>query len=130
LDPAASAIIAILILANAWSVLREAVGILLEGTPRDVDMDSLVRDISSVRSVLGVHDLHVWSVSRNLRTMSAHVLTDEDGISEGERIRNEINSALAARYNIGHSTLQLECPTCDAQQLYCEMEDLSHERRG
>jgi cobalt-zinc-cadmium efflux system protein len=123
LDAAASAIIAILIIISAWNVLREAVGILLEATPPDVDMQALVRDISTVQGVLGVHDLHVWSLSQNLRTMSAHVLTDDAGLRAGDGIRSQINALLAAEYNIRHATLQLECATCEPGQLYCELED-------
>ena len=97
MDPAASALIAILILISAVGVLRGAVGILLEATPPDVNMLALVGDMSRIPGVLGVHDLHVWSLSQDLRNMSAHVLTDEAGLRAGDRIRNEINAMLAAR---------------------------------
>jgi cobalt-zinc-cadmium efflux system protein len=130
MDPAASAIIAILILISSWTVLREAISILLEATPRDVNMQALVRDVSSIRGVLGLHDLHVWSLSRSLRTMSAHVQTDDAGIRAGERIRSEIAAVLATQYHIGHATLQLECPGCDSGQLYCEMESTSDANSG
>jgi cobalt-zinc-cadmium efflux system protein len=130
MDPAASAIIAVLILISAWSILGEAIGILLEATPRDIDMQALVRDISGIRGVLGVHDLHVWSLSRSLRTMSAHVQTDDAGIRAGRRIRSEITAVLAAHYSIGHATLQLECPGCDFGQLYCEMESTPNAHSG
>ncbi len=123
LDPAASAIIAILILISALTVLREAAAILLEATPRDVDMQALVGDISKIPGVLGVHDLHVWSLSHDLRTMSAHVLTDDAGLRAGDRIRSEINMVLAASYNISHATLQLECAACEPGELYCEIEN-------
>ncbi len=130
LDPAASAVIAVLILISALSVLREAAAILLEATPRDINMRALVDDISRIRGVLGVHDLHVWSLSRDLRTMSAHVLTDDAGLRAGDRIRNEINTFLAANYNITHATLQLECAECQPGELYCEMENRTHVHGG
>jgi cobalt-zinc-cadmium efflux system protein len=126
LDPAASAIIAVLILVAAWRVLREAIGILLEATPPDVDMNALVNDVLSVQGVLDVHDLHVWSLSKNLRTMSAHVLTDDAGISAGDRLRSQIIALLAAEYNIGHVTLQLESGACGSGELFCEMESRAH----
>jgi cobalt-zinc-cadmium efflux system protein len=62
-DPLASVFISLLILWNAWQILRETVDILLESTPRDIDMNQMVRDLLSVPGVRGVHDLHVWSVT-------------------------------------------------------------------
>lgn len=86
LDPLISVLIGLLILYNAWSILRETVEILLEFTPWDVDMQAMVADIRRINGVLGVHDLHVWSLTRNLRTMSAHILTEDIPISEGAEI--------------------------------------------
>jgi cobalt-zinc-cadmium efflux system protein len=123
LDPAASAVIAVLIMVGAWGVSREAIGILLEATPRDVDMQSLVDDMSRIPGVLGVHDLHVWSLSKHRRSMSAHVLTDDAGLRAGDRIRREISALLESDYNIAHATLQLECAGCEDAELYCELED-------
>jgi cobalt-zinc-cadmium efflux system protein len=122
LDPLASAIIAVLILFGGFGVLREAVSILLESAPRDVNMEALVTDVLTVPGVLGIHDLHVWSLSRSARTMSAHILTEEIGRDVGERIRRDIGAVLSTRYSIQHATLQLECPACDSEDLYCEIE--------
>lgn len=71
LDPLVSILIGILILWNAWKIVRETVDILLEGTPRDVDMSTMVRDLLRVEGVRSIHDLHVWSISANLRALSA-----------------------------------------------------------
>jgi cobalt-zinc-cadmium efflux system protein len=126
LDPFVSVLIGFLILYNAWGILRETVGILLESTPRDVDMEAMVDDIKQVRGVLGVHDLHVWSLAQNLRTMSAHILTDDLPISEGTEIQRQVNELVFHRYNIAHATLQLECVDCDTDSLYCEINESSH----
>ena len=126
LDPFVSVLIGFLILYSAWGILRETVGILLESTPRDVDMQAMVDDIKQVKGVLGVHDLHVWSLAQNLRTMSAHILTDDLPISEGAEIQWQINEVVFHRYNIAHATLQLECVDCEPDMLYCEIKDGSH----
>ena len=126
LDPFVSVLIGFLILYNAWGILRETVGILLESTPRDVDMLAMVADIKQVRGVLGVHDLHVWSLAQNLRTMSAHILTDDLPISEGTDIQRQINEVVFHRYNIAHATLQLECVDCEPDSLYCEINETEH----
>ena len=119
LDPLVSVLIGFLILYNAWGILRDAVDILLESTPRDVDAGKLVHDMMQVKGVLGVHDLHVWSLTENLRTMSAHILTDDLSISAGADIQRQINEVVFHRYNIAHATLQLECVDCFPDSLYC-----------
>ena len=122
LDSIASVFIGLLILYNAWGILRESVNILLEFTPRDVDMTRMVEDMLRIKGVQGVHDLHVWSLTTNLRTMSAHVLTDDVPISSGSQIQGELNALLAIRYGIDHATLQLECVNCGPEGLYCGLE--------
>ncbi len=121
LDPFVSVLIGLLILYNAWGILRDAVDILLESTPRDVDMKKMVGDITQLEGVLGVHDLHVWSITQNLRTMSAHILTEDIPVSAGAEIQNRINDLVYHRYNIAHATLQLECVDCDPDGLYCKI---------
>lgn len=121
LDPFVSVLIGFLILYNAWGILRETVDILLESTPRDLDMKKMVKDITSVDGVLGVHDLHVWSLTQNMRTMSAHILTEDISVSAGAQIQSRINELVYHRYNIAHATLQLECVDCDPNSLYCHM---------
>jgi cobalt-zinc-cadmium efflux system protein len=121
LDPFVSVLIGFLILYNAWGILKETVDILLESTPRDLDLKKMVKDITSVDGVLGVHDLHVWSLTQNLRTMSAHILTEDISVSAGAQIQSRINELVYHRYNIAHATLQLECVDCDPDSLYCHM---------
>ena len=121
LDPLVSIFIGALILWNAWRIMRETVDILLESTPRDVDMGAMVRDVLRVEGVHGVHDLHVWSITQNLRALSAHVLTDDVPISAGAAIQREINDVLLNKYGIAHAALQLECAGCEPDLLYCDL---------
>ncbi|HZQ10150.1 MAG TPA: cation diffusion facilitator family transporter [Anaerolineae bacterium] len=126
LDPLASILIAILILWNVVGIVRESLEILLEGAPRDVDMDAMVSAINTIPGVRGVHDLHVWSLAQNLRALSAHILTDDMSISEGARVQRDINALLHEKFGIAHATLQLECVGCEPDALYCEINH-SHE---
>lgn len=119
LDPLVSVLIGLLILWSAWGIVRESVDILMEGTPSDIDMDSMVRDISAVDGVRGVHDLHVWSLTQSMRTLSAHLVTDDLSISEGTSIQGRVNEVLRHKYNVSHATLQLECDDCIPNMLYC-----------
>jgi cobalt-zinc-cadmium efflux system protein len=121
LDPLASALIAVLILWNAWLIVRETLDILLESTPRDVEMSGVVRDLMQVDGVRGLHDLHVWSLSRNLRALSVHVLVDDMPISESALIRAQLAERLAHRHGIDHVTLQLESTGCHPDPLYCDI---------
>jgi len=73
-----------------------------------------------------VHDLHICSLTQNLRTMSAHVLTNDLPISEGANIQRQINEIVHHRYNIAHATLQLECVDCLPDSLYCDLSDHYH----
>jgi cobalt-zinc-cadmium efflux system protein len=135
LDPLVSVLIGFLILYNAWGILRDAVDILLESTPRDVNIRKMVDDIIQVEGVLGIHDIHVWSLTQSLRTMSAHILTDDRHISAGVQIQRQIGELLQHRYNITHATLQLECVDCFPDSLYCDLngrlhvDDLHHTNR-
>ena len=126
LDPFVSALIGLLILYSAWGILHETVDILLKSTPRDVDMSAMVRDMVHVKGVIGIHDLHVWSITHGLRTMSAHVLTEDVSISAGTDIQRQINEIAFHRYNIGHATLQLECVDCEPNSLYCDISEIVH----
>jgi cobalt-zinc-cadmium efflux system protein len=126
LDPLVSVLIGFLILYNAWGILRDAVDILLESTPRDVNIKSMVYDISQVEGVLGIHDIHVWSLTQSLRTMSAHILTNDLHISAGAQIQRQISELLQRRYNIAHATLQLECVDCFPDSLYCDLNGRFH----
>jgi len=121
LDALVSVLIGFLIVYNAWGILRETVDILLESTPRDVDIKEMVHEITELDGVLGVHDLHVWSLTQNLRTMSAHILTEDISVSAGAQIQSRINELVYHHYNIAHATLQLECIDCDPNSLYCRI---------
>ena len=126
LDPLVSVLIGALILYNAWGIVRETVEILLESAPRDLDMDRMVEDIKQLDGVMGVHDLHVWSLTQNLRTMSAHILTEDVAISQGAAIQGRVNELVSNRYGIAHATLQLECVDCEPDALYCDMNGVVH----
>ncbi len=121
LDPFVSVLIGGFIFYNAWSILKQTIHILLESTPENINMDSMVSDLQKVDGVLGVHDLHVWSISENLRMLSAHVVIDNISVGEGVNIQHNINELLAHNYNIQHATLQLECEGCSTRDLYCQI---------
>lgn len=121
-DPLISLFIAALIAKGAWDILRETVDILMESTPKGLDVAQLVRDVVTEPGIRDVHDLHVWSIAGGMRCLSAHVQVDgDDPISAGDLLIGKLNYMLHERYRIGHTTIQLECAGCDPNHLYCEM---------
>lgn len=126
LDPLVSVLIGALILYNAWGIMKQTVHILLESAPENIDMKKMVDDLLNVDGVQGVHDLHVWSISENMRMLTAHIQTEDTSISAGAVLQNKINEVLFHKYNIRHATLQLECEGCDPSLLYCDITEINH----
>jgi cobalt-zinc-cadmium efflux system protein len=126
IDALVSVLIGFLILWNAWGILRESLEILMESSPADIDMDDLRRDMLAVEGVRGVHDLHVWSITRSLRTLSAHLVTDDVPVSEGAKVQVAVGEMLSNQYGINHATLQLECIDCAPVGLYCDITSDNH----
>ena len=123
LDPLVSVLIGILILWNAWGILRESLEILMESTPADIDMDVLRGDILAVEGVRGIHDLHVWSITSQLRYLSAHIVTEDVTVSVGAKVQAAVGRMLADRHEVRHATLQLECVECDKHGQFCDCAD-------
>ena len=121
IDPLVSILIGFLILWNAWGIVRESIDILMEATPADIDVEAMLVDIKAVEGVLGVHDLHIWSINHSMRTLSAHILTDDIQLSQGADIQAILTEMLDHKYRVAHATLQLECEGCSPPDLYCEL---------
>jgi cobalt-zinc-cadmium efflux system protein len=113
LDPVVSMAIAVLIAAEAFRLVRQAVEVLLESTPKDVKLDRLTATIGEVEGVETVHDLHVWSLSSDVRALSAHVvLAGRPSLREAQAVGERIKAAVAGPFAISHTTLELECEPC------------------
>jgi cobalt-zinc-cadmium efflux system protein len=113
-----------IIVFQAARLLRESVAILLESTPPDLDLEQLTATMEGVPGVTEVHDLHVWSLSTELRVLSAHVIVAGDPtLQESQAIGAMIKRAVAQPFAIAHSTLELECDRCnDEDEDPCRME--------
>ena len=118
-DPIVSILVGLIILRSAFSVIRESTDILLEGVPRNVqlnDVDSALREVEGVEDL---HELHVWSVSSKDVALSCHVLIKEQSIHSAQNILDQIRLQLKKRFNIEHTTIQFECGCCAAQSSEC-----------
>jgi cobalt-zinc-cadmium efflux system protein len=105
-DPIASVVIGLLILPRTWHLLREAVDVLLEATPKDVDLDEVRRHILETQGVSDVHDLHAWTITSGMNVVSVHVVTAE-GADSG-KVLDHLGRCLSGDFDIEHSTFQLE----------------------
>lgn len=107
-DPIVGMAIGIVIVVGAVSLLRHSVDVLLEATPRGMDLTEVAGEIAGVEGVRAVHDLHIWSISSDMPALSGHVIV-EDGVTvPADEILNRIKKRLYERYSIAHSTLQIE----------------------
>jgi len=105
-DALASAAIAVLILFSSWSLIREAVDILMEAVPRHIDLDELRCSLEEVPGATEVHDLHVWTLTTGRYALCAHAVV-EDG-APSDRVLGDMTDRLATRFDIQHVTIQLE----------------------
>jgi cobalt-zinc-cadmium efflux system protein len=113
IDPLLSLAIAALIAYGAWGIVREAVNLLMEGTPADIDLASVTEEITRTRHVAGVHDLHVWALSSDATALSMHVVVDEISLGDAEHVVRDLEHRLCDAFGIGHTTIQVEsCHPC------------------
>ncbi len=109
IDPLISILICILILIWAGRLLAESINILLEATPKDVDIDEMADFIKRrVPGVKVVHDVHVWVITSHMYAMTAHVIVDDIPISKSREILEEINRLMDEKFNISHTNIQFE----------------------
>ena len=108
LDPALGAAIGALVLWSSYGILKEASHVLLEGLPRGILLEDVVRAILCVPAVQEVHDIHIWTLGTDLYALSCHVLIPDMHMEESEKILSGINQCLATQFHINHTTIQFE----------------------
>jgi cobalt-zinc-cadmium efflux system protein len=120
-DPIIGFLIGLLILRGAFSLVSESAAVLLEAPPKGVKVDDVVQTICSVKGVKDIHDLHVWSITSGINTISAHILIEDAQTKRTNEILNEIRELLKNKFDITHSTFQTECESCP-DDLFCHFE--------
>ncbi|MEU4325070.1 cation diffusion facilitator family transporter [Nonomuraea dietziae] len=108
IDPIASVVVAVMILPRAWRLLREAVEVLLEATPKGMDLSEIRRHMMDRHGVLDVHDLHAWTLTSGLPVLSAHVVVEDSRLRDAGRLLDELHETLLGRFDVEHSTIQIE----------------------
>ncbi|KFF22078.1 cation diffusion facilitator family transporter [Chryseobacterium sp. JM1] len=115
-DPIISALIGLLIFPRTWRLLKEAVNVLLEGTPKDVDIHKLRQSLEEVPGVKDVHDLHVWSLTSSVNAMSAHIVRDT-GTAQNPLLKT-LTEVTTANFKISHTTFQIEEEGYEEQEMH------------
>lgn len=107
-DPLISAGIGLFILPRTWLLLREAVGVLLEGTPSDVNLPAVREKVTGLPGIKEMHDLHVWTLTSGVNAMSAHVVILEETMHD--EVLSAVHDLITRDFRIAHVTVQLEKP--------------------
>lgn len=111
-DPLVSVGIGLIIIVGALRLIDESVDVLLEGTPRHIDLDKVMTSLYAVPGVCSIHDVHIWCVTPQLCTMSGHVILSDDNTIQARDVLSEISHVLAHDYGIEHTTIQIEDEHC------------------
>jgi cobalt-zinc-cadmium efflux system protein len=113
IDPLLSLGIAVLIAFGAWRIVRETVNLLLEGTPGDIDLVAITKEIDGTELVTSTHDLHVWALSSEEMALSCHIVIEDCELADAEHVVRDLENRLCGRFAIGHTTIQVEsCHPC------------------
>jgi cobalt-zinc-cadmium efflux system protein len=109
-DPVASLLIGLMIVPRTWRLLREAIDVLLEAAPKDVDMADVRAHILALPGVDGLHDLHVWTITSGMPVLSAHVVVSRDVLDAvgHEKMLHDLQGCLGTHFDVEHCTFQLE----------------------
>ncbi len=122
-DSVAALVVVALISWAAWGLLRDAGRILLQAVPEDLDLIDVRAHLIEVPHVIGVHDLHAWTVTSGSPTLSAHVVVQDHCFETGHapQILDDLQACLAEHFGVTHVTFQLETPAHDAHEdIACE----------
>jgi len=119
-DPVTSGIVGVIIIFGGGRVIKEALWVFLELSPLGLHAGEISTILCGMADVVGVHDVHVWSIGHGIPAFSAHVLISDRKISETDAIRKIIEEKLSD-LGIKHTVLQMECAECETDALYCQI---------
>lgn len=108
LDPALSIVIAVVVLVSAYRLTREAAGILLEAAPEEADTNAIRSRLAAFPWVADVHDLHLWTITSGLHSLSCHVIVRADEMPGADEALALLAEVLREEFGIGHTTIQIE----------------------
>lgn len=115
-DPIASVLVAVLIIVSAYRVTRDSIHILMEGVPTHIKVNDVQKTLTSIKNVVGVHDLHVWAISSDIPSLSCHILIEDARFSQA--VLKDAKNILHEKFDIEHTTIQIDTP-----EIQCDIKD-------
>jgi cobalt-zinc-cadmium efflux system protein len=117
-DPLITLVISLYIIKEAYSILKEAVNILMQFTPENIDLQKIKQEIEKIPEVENIHHVHIWSLNDQQIHFECHIDVKNDfRISETENLRNNLKALLVNEFGISHTTIQFEFNCCDQKSL-------------
>lgn len=107
-DPILSMVISIIIFRGGYKIMRNAWMVLMEAVPQELDTDNVIEAIKSIPDVIDVHEFHLWGITTDQYSLSAHVVLDSRSSIDAFEVINEIEDLLKEKYGISHTTIQTE----------------------
>lgn len=120
-DPIISVAISLVILRGAFLLVKDSANVLLDAVPKDVDLEEVQKAVKKIAGVKDLHHIHLRALASGIYALSAHVLIDDIQMSHTGQIIQDINRLLSERFQISHTTIQLECENC-ADGFICNMD--------
>ena len=121
LDSIIAAIVALVLIWGAQSIIRDAFHILLEGVPKGISIQEVEKELTSIPAIKEIHELHVWSICSNIYALSTHALVNDQKVNQVETILKDIEFLLKDKFNITHSTIQFESNPCSTAGVACDI---------
>ena len=122
LDSIVAAMVALVLIWGAQSIIRDSFHILLEGVPKGISIQEVEKELTAIPAIKDVHELHVWSICSNIYALSAHALVNDQKVNQVDSILKEIETLLKEKFNITHSTVQFESSPCSAAGVACDIQ--------
>lgn len=126
IDAIISFLIGIIILRGAVGVITESANILLESVPKDIDLELLISEVKKIGGVNDFHDIHLWTIGSKSYALSGHLSVHDQLITQCDNIREQVEKLLSEKFSIQHTTLQLECKSCNCSNS-CTLDENSKE---
>jgi cobalt-zinc-cadmium efflux system protein len=117
-DPIISAVIGVVIMYSAIGVIRQSLNVLLEFAPAHLEVEDIRKELLGVPGVVEVHDIHMWSLTSGVYSMSGHIVVEDQTLSSCSCIVSQCEDVLRERFKFSHTTLQLESTRCEVKACY------------
>ncbi|MGB9821941.1 cation diffusion facilitator family transporter [Thermodesulfovibrio sp.] len=125
IDPIISWFIGFIIITGGVRVIKDSLWIFLDFVPKGFDVEEITEKIKKIKGIIDIHDIHIWSIGYGVPAFSAHVVVDNQLLSEADKIRKKIEKELVS-IGIKHSVIQVECIKCENSSIYCNFENHKH----